>query len=212
MSLSKREKILLVILGITIVSCSVYKFVYTPVMESVREQERMLEANKQVLEDLRNQFEKNESLLEDLNRIENEINSYERKILYSKDMPGTFVDLYYLIHENKLSGDSISFGDVIEGQDYNSFTISFSVDGNKNNIYNFIKSLQNYKKEISISNITFQPTGNDEMKLSVTLKTYILKDASEKGPEDYDFMNEKTGSFEQLLDMFKTDSLSGVKR
>ena len=114
------------------------------------------------------------------------------------------VKIYYLMLEHSMAGESISFSNITETPQFNYYNMSFMVTGQKNDIYQFVKQLENFEKILSIENIKFTMVDGSIMDANMNIRVYLLKgDGSEKLPEDYDFMEGTYGTFKELFDKFK---------
>lgn len=205
MKISKRELILLIILVVLGTGVILYRYVYAAKTAEAVKLESELEANRVKLTKLTVKQDEDEKNIQKIRKIDSDIMSIERKVPYIKDMPGMLVDMYYLITENKLEGKDIAFSGISDGGSYSYFTISFEVSGVKDNIDDFLKELENFKREISISSISFTVVGKDLFNVKLDLKVYMLKDSQpHKEPTDYDFMEGRYGNFKDLYDMFKS--------
>lgn len=212
MKLNKRELTLFVILVVLGLGFIFYRFVYAGQETDMVKLETGLKTEKNKLAVLTAKLNEDEKYIEDEKKLNTEIRSIERKVPYIKDMPGMFVDIYYMIIENGLEGNNISFGSVSEGEKYNYFNITFEVKGRKDNINEFLLKLQKYKREVSLSSISFTVGAEDSFNVSIIMKVYILKsDVPHKEPADYDFLEGKYGTFKDLYEMFRSSSKPGGK-
>lgn len=204
MKLSKREIVLLLVLLVLGTGYLLYQYVYLDKQAQAASLEAGLDANRLMLEQLKADTKKEENYTEELTRLNQEIRSIERKIPYYKDMPGMLVKIYYLMLEHSMNGESISFSNITETPQFNYYNMSFMVTGQKNDIYQFVKQLENFEKILSIENIKFTMVDGSIMDANMNIRVYLLKgDGTEKLPEDYDFMEGTYGTFKELFDKFK---------
>lgn len=211
MKLSRRELVLLIILIIMSVGVLFYQFVYTGRRAEILKLESELKANTDKLAKLMARQHEDEKYLEKVRSLDAEIRSIERRVPYIKDMPGMLVELYYMILEHRLEGNSISFSNITEGEKYDFFNISFEVKGNKSGINDFLQEIESFRREMSINSISFIVGSSDILNVKLNLKVYLLKDAEpHKEPVDYDFMEGKYGDFRDLYEMFKITEKSGA--
>ena len=210
MKLNTRELTLFVILVVLSFGLLFYHFVYIGHETNIVKLESELKAKKDKLAVLTAKLDEEEKYMESEKKLYTEIRSIERKVPYIKDMPGMFVELYYMIIENGLEGNKIAFGNVNKGEKYDYFNVTFEVKGKKENINEFLIKLQNYKREVSFNSISFATGVKDSFNVSINMKVYMLKSAEpHKEPADYDFMEGKYGTFKDLYEIFRNSSKTG---
>lgn len=204
MKSNKRELILLVILIVLGAGLAIYRFVYVSQKYEMVKLESELKANTEKFTTLKVKQDEVEKYIQSSWKLDTDIRAVERKAPFIKDMPGMLVELYYMIVEHHLEGNDVSFGNIIEGEKYNYFNVSFEVKGQKDDINDFLLKLENFKREISIAGISFISDGQEVFNVKLNMKVYLLKDAEgHKEPDDYDFMEGKYGTFKDLYEMFR---------
>lgn len=208
MKFSKRELILLIILVFAGLGYCFYQFIYVAQTNELINLETQIVSKKANLEALKANNGKELDYLNKIKDINAEIRSIEKKVPYIKDIPGLIVEIYYMILENNLDSESISFTTVKQDEKFDSFNISFQVTGNKDDVYYFLTDISDFKRELAINSINYTPIGQHYLRTDLSIKVYLFKDEnSHLEPSDYDFMEGKYGTFKKLFDIFKESKL-----
>lgn len=204
MKLSKREKVLIVIMILIVFSVLFYKLIYAPGSTKISKLEIELEKNRDQVAALKFKHREAEKYLQQLTDIDNEIRELNRLMPDVRDIPGVMVEFYELLKSNRLEGDTISFGEVTLGEKYDSFTTAFSVKGKRADIDAFLKQLEGRKAELSITNLTLIAEDLENFNMDITIKVYMFKADNKSGyPEDYNFMGGNLGNYGNWYEMFK---------
>jgi len=139
--------------------------------------------------------------------MENKIKEHEQMIaqIYTmvpniKDTPGLLVDIYYLLSKHYLSAENVTFGQLQEHQNYNTFIVDLNIKGTASNIQNFLKDMENYKRAVTINKLAFTPAEGDILETYIGLTVFVMHDI-EPDPLDYPFMSGQYGR-ESPFDIF----------
>lgn len=204
MRLSKRERILIVILMLAASTALFSSFVYTPGQKRINELAAELEANRKVLAELKKVNNEAAKHLQEVKNIDNEIRALEKKMPGDIDLPGIAVEFYELLTGNRLAGDEITLGDVITGEKYDFYTISFNAEGKREDIDSFLRQLESLKTEISIAGLDLKAADQNNFKMNLKIDVYMFKsDKKSAYTPDYYFMDESSSTYKSWYEMFK---------
>ena len=204
MRLSKRERILIAILVLAASIALFLNFVYTPGQNRLNELAAELESNRKVLAELKKMNNEAAKHLQEVKNIDNEIRVLEKKMPGNMDLPGIAVEFYGLLTGNRLAGDEIILGDVITGEKYDFYTISFNAEGKREDIDSFLRQLESLKTEISIAGLDLKAADQDNFKMSLKINVYMFNsDKKSVYTPDYYFMDESNGTYRNWYEMFK---------
>lgn len=199
---SKREKALAITFFLLLAASLYYFLVFEKQMQKIKSLKEQV-AQRDAL--VREMYRKNYHNISDM---ENKIREYDGMIakVYElvpniKDTPGFLVDFHRLLTENRLTSDNISFGQLKSQKNYSTFTLSLKAKGAAADVRNFLKSIEKYKRAVTINKLDFKPTEEGLLETNVDLTVYVMHDIAED-PLEYSFMGDEFGEID-AFEMFK---------
>ena len=197
LKVTKREALLLIILGIATVGYVIYSYLVAPNQEKLAavntelavksERAAKLDEHKQTLEQLQKKVEKDKALVETL----------ETKLPTHKKTPELLVYFDKKLREHQLEFHSVAFGELdLSNEFYGVFSINLSFEGKHDAILSFIKMLENDNRKFVIDSFSLQPSSrNKAIPFSLSFKAYVLRGEGDITQEhtDYDFLRGNLG-------------------
>jgi len=207
--LSKREKFLAGVFLFFLAMSLYYFLVLEKQIQRIKYLQEQIAQRDAIVRDM---YQKNYQNISDM---ENKIMEYDAMIarVYEmvpniKDTPGLLVDFHRLLVENRLTSENITFGQLRPQQNYSTFTMGLKVKGLAHDVQNFLKSIEKYKRAVTINKLDFNPTEEGLLETSIDLTVYVMHDIA-PDPLDYPFMSDRFG-VKDLFDIFKYPEPKGT--
>jgi Tfp pilus assembly protein PilO/LysM repeat protein len=189
-SLSRREKVLLVVFLVLVGSYLLYTFYFkTQIAELKGLQAELDRARNKMTIALAQGWD-------NIPQIETQIREVkqQQEALYSivppvKDTPGLLEEIYQLTTEyNLLVPKPISFSDLQKYDHYAAYTINISVKGRRQAVYLFIQDLETLNRLIEVKKSTLQAESSGYLTGDLELAVYVLEKIN-PDPSNYPFMD-----------------------
>jgi len=181
---------------------ALFYFLIVPLYSRYRNEKKLTAEAAITLQTMKEKERKVREYQQEIKNMDNEINEINNRVVPSRDTPGIFMEVYNDILSNSLETRSITFGKLVDAEKYSYFNVSFDIYGDKANIDNFIRNIENNNRIISIDSVSFDAESDFYMKASFVLKYYLFKD--NQNTWDYDFMEDKYRTYETWYDMFRS--------
>lgn len=159
MKLSKREKIMVIILLLVASIAGFVSYVYLPGQSRQKSLTEEIETDRKILSGQKSKNDEAAKIIKQADNINNEIRDLEAKMAGAADIPGIVVRIYELLTKNNLTGDRLEFSDKIEEEKYDYYTVSFNAKGKLNGIKMFLSQLEGIGTEFSISSFDLDSEG-----------------------------------------------------
>lgn len=127
-----------------------------------------------------------------------------KKLPYVMDVPGLFIEFNYLFIVHALKSSSLTFSEPTETDTYSSFKVNFDVRGKKEDIEKFLKQIEQFRRLVSIKELSLRLVDDEEASLSLMLEIFFYTEGEViQEPSDYDFMEARYGVDENFMDLLK---------
>jgi Tfp pilus assembly protein PilO len=201
----RKEKIILAVLLSAGALYAFFEFFLMPSIEEISSVRGKVQVEKENLERIRKEVENIElPQRRFIQRTTLEEKMDIKKLPYVMDVPGLFVEFYYLFIVNELQSDRITFGNPSHTNTYSYFNMVFDIRGKTEDIERFIVQLENFRRILSIEQMSLRIASAEELSLSLTLRVYFYRgDRLVKEPTDYDFMEGRYGVYENFMDILR---------
>jgi Tfp pilus assembly protein PilO len=201
----RQQKIILAVLLAIGALYAFYEYFLMPSIDEISDARREVQFQKENLEKIR--FEAENIELPQRAFIQRTTLQEKldiKKLPYVMDVSGLFVEFYYLFIVNELQSDRINFGSPVHTATYSYFNMVFDVRGKKDDVEKFIVQLENFRRLLSIEQMSLRVASVNEVSLSLTLRVYFYRgDRLVKEPSDYDFMEGRYGVYENFMDILR---------
>lgn len=204
-----KSRRLIVILLITGISAFFYaKYVLGNQLERIESSMSQLEMYSEALES-------SILLREKIGKLEAEIAGYkamverlQERFPSSPDLPALTLILFRLAQEHGLEGSNLHFSGPFAADGYSFFTVSFSVKGERENVYCFLQEIEKQPLKLSFEKLHISPAEGAMLDAQVVLNSYLIPWPVEKTSlQEYKFLPEEYG-YEYPFEMFKATTLS----
>jgi Tfp pilus assembly protein PilO len=201
----RKEKIILAVLLSIGALYAFFEFFLMPSIDEISTMRKKVQVEKENLERIRIEAENIElPQRRFIQRTTLEEKMDIKKLPYVMDVPGLFVEFYYLFIVNELQSDRITFGNPTHTGTYSYFNMVFDIRGKTEDIERFIVQLENFRRLLSIEQMSLRIASAEELSLSLTLRVYFYRgDRLVKEPSDYDFVEGRYGVYENFMDILR---------
>lgn len=193
--ISRREAVLAALLLFSCIIMLFYRFIFEPQWLVIKKLQADLQKGRQVLEQrLQQGWNDIPALNARSQEIKGRIENIYKMVPNIKNEPGLLVDFYELASLHQLHADVIEFGGLkeIEGKGYSVFKISLDINGTNDNIYSFIKSMEEYPRLNRLAEFKVSPRDSLESDCNLVFDIYVMHDVK-PDPKAYPFIEGKYG-------------------
>lgn len=190
-NLSKRERIIALILLLMLLVSLYFRLVFEPRWTEINNLKVEIQQRQQVLEDRLSQgWDDIPGVTASSRDIRNRINQIHLQMPVIADEPGLLVDFYRIAKANKITSETIKFEHLrpVPDRGYSILGVSMEAAGRNSDIYRFIGDIEQHSRLNRISAVEFEPQGAGVSICKLTVDIYVLHDV-EQDPLMYSFMS-----------------------
>lgn len=196
LTLTKKDKILLIGLGIVIILLLYFQFIISPSLKSISNVKDTIESNKNKLSELENKKVQNALLKKSINKLKAQYDGNKGDITQGTKDGDISTSLVSLVNKNKLKLTSINYG---QGANYSGSTnngtaagnanaaigqimqmsATLAVSGNLDDINNFVADLEHTDRLNTISNVSVSKTDKVYSATISTVYYYFYNEKNE---------------------------------
>lgn len=192
--LNKREKVLFIILSVSLLLYLYYDQVYTRQMQEVKSLSAELEARQAMLNDyLARGYDDIAGLNEQKEETRAKIENLHVRVPDHLGEAAILVDIHYLVRENNLYAETLSFENFQEEEGFGRLPVSLTAEGAQIDVYRFIDQLENFYRKIRVASVEFIPAGGNWVTCHITAEFYVLGTPG-KEPSSYPFTQGEYGT------------------
>ncbi len=180
----KKGLFLIIFLGLAALFFSA-RFILALQMDRLDYAAELLEAQGEIIEGCQDLGKDMRSLQAGIEKLEADAAAVKSAIPSSADLPVLAKQIYVLLKKHGLEGDRIVSGALVNEERYDYFTVSFSVEGGRENILGFLADLERLQRKVNIVELLLTSKGDNAIRATLQLETYVLlppgKAPAEKG-------------------------------
>lgn len=206
-SLSKREKILLAILGIIVFGYVYYNFVITPQLDTLKVSTENLVSNMAVLDGLKDSEKKIDSVKKEVEDLNKKMQESVKSIPDASRVPEIIVNIKDMVQSSGCTGGKLTFGipdsssqtqNAQNGDAKNVnagihiIPITYQVNGSYENILSFLKQIESSDRKMTIDKINISKDP-EKGNLSATINVNCFYMGKDGQKIDYPFVNTTPG-------------------
>ena len=150
------------------------RFILALQMERLDYTAEMLESQRNIMEGFQDLDKDMSSLQAEIEKLEAGAEAVKSAIPFSEDMPVLAKQIIGLLKKHGLEGDRIVFGEPVAKENYNYFTLDFSVAGKRKSILGFLDDLERLERKVSIVDFLLTSTGEDSFRAALQLEAYVF--------------------------------------
>jgi len=197
-TMSKKEKNLLLILFFTLLFWLTYQFLFIPQQSKLAALYAEKENYEMQLKILEQAISKDDKLKLEEESLKNNINEKSKKFYYNIDQPGLMQLLNTIIETSDLNITSMNFSqpsslDFKGLEEINAIGISLPFRGNYNALLSFLKAIENSSKKLLVEHLSISRDGEDNMINGQILLSAFSYGSGKATDSDYYYINAFTG-------------------
>jgi|GEM_PF-5525858 len=205
---NKREKTLASVFLVFIVFFLYCQYVYIPQEKKIAAIKNDIKKKEDMINQMISQGYGNVSDLDaKIQGMDAEIEKLYQKVPNTENKSGLLVDFYNLAIKNHVVAQTITFGKLAHNDSFSRFQVSLEVLGTKQDVFNFIKGIEDYPRQSMISKIELEPKEGNMISAKILDEFYVLQEVK-NDPLEYPFMDKKQG-LNFLFDVFEQYNVTG---